>query len=754
MSTLPDKTDILVIGGGAAGLTAALEARLHPSSPSVLLLDACPEEWAGGNSYFTAGAYRTCHRGLEDLAEIVSNVSNVTKEGSRHDELASQKESGIQKGEEPLKDDKPPSNDTVPASLIDLPPYTLSDFHDDMQRVTSGRCDPTLTATLVDSSWETVKWLHDVGEVDFQLSFRRQAYRVDGRYKFWGGLALTVNGGGKGLVTGLMKRVKEAGVDVRYNAKCTGLVVAPSENTRVTGARIQYTPTFSAESTEGVDNKNLTETIVHSKATILCAGGFEASSSLRSKYLGTNWAFAHVRGTPFNDGSMLSIVQRDCDALPVGDWAGCHAVAWDADAPWERGDREVTNEFTKSGYPLGIMVNIRGERFVDEGVDLRNYTYAKFGRAILEQERGECFQIWDGKTISLLRDEEYRVERVKRYTASTMEELAIDLSKHGLKEPSSLMTTIGAFNQAVDNAEQNGEHQGKNFDPSIRDGISTSDLPLPKSNWALKLDAPPFVAVKVGSGVTFTFGGIKIDSDTAAVIRRMKGSTSTEAVSQRRGPLAHRSNPLQPAGSTRSIDGPNKTPSSALPQNQVEQASDMPPADSSVEIVSTLGGLSAYRSTPRHPPPSDKDSNNDSNPTPLTIPSEAQSHGDENLPKVLYEGDISQARGPYAHRSTPLRPPPSFHQLNSTDKGNEPSSLNPSPVQVQEPKEVSELSGRDPPTEEVQEVMYKNLFCAGEMLGGLFWGNYPGGSGLTSGAIWGRRAGKGAAEACRMTNGF
>jgi len=33
------------------------------------------------------------------------------------------------------------------------------------------------------------------------------------------------------------------------------------------------------------------------------------------------------------------------------------------------------------------------------------------------------------------------------------------------------------------------------------------------------------------------------------------------------------------------------------------------------------------------------------------------------------------------------------------------------------------------------------LYCAGEMVGGLFYGNYPGGTGLTSGAVFGRIAG-------------
>ena len=676
MSSLPTETDVLVIGSGAAGLTAALEARLHPSTPSVLLIDACNEEWAGGNSYFTAGAYRTCHGGLDDLAKV---VSNVTREENGHQTETSQEEIGVQKGEESLKDGKPSSNDTVPISLIDLQPYTSSDFHADMQRVTSGRCDPALTATLVNSSWETVNWLHDVGKVDFQLSFRRQAYRVGGRYKFWGGLALTVNGGGKGLVTGLLRRVKEAGVHVYYNVKCTGLIMAPLQSTRVVGTRVQYNSiSFTRPMGEDIA-ENLVEAVIHSKATVLCAGGFEASSSLRSKYLGTGWASAHVRGTPFNDGSLLSISQRDCSALPVGDWAGCHAVAWDADAPWERGDREVTNEFTKSGYPLGVMVNIRGERFVDEGVDLRNYTYAKFGRAILEQERGECFQIWDGKTVPLLRDEEYRVERVKRYTAENIEDLATQLSRNGLEEPNALSSTIHAFNQAIDTADQIGEHKGKAFDPSIRDGICTSGLPLPKSNWALKLDTPPFVAVKVGSGITFTFGGIKVNPENAAVIRSVKKAIGTQEISQGRGPFAHRGNPLRPPTSVKHAE-----PSDSLH------------ADSSAE----------------------------QNPQP---------------------------RGQFAHRSTPLQPPPPSTHKSPSNSFNSMSS--PPLSQDQDCRAESTLTlapsegDKAPSAIESQEVKFENLFCAGEMLGGLFWGNYPGGSGLTSGAVWGRKAGRGAVKA-------
>ena len=59
------------------------------------------------------------------------------------------------------------------------------------------------------------------------------------------------------------------------------------------------------------------------------------------------------------------------------------------------------------------MVNATGERFVDEGADFRNYTYAKYGRAVLEQPGQFAWQIFDQKVMHLLRDE-YKMRRSPR----------------------------------------------------------------------------------------------------------------------------------------------------------------------------------------------------------------------------------------------------------------------------------------------------------------------------------------------------
>ncbi len=57
----------------------------------------------------------------------------------------------------------------------------------------------------------------------------------------------------------------------------------------------------------------------------------------------------------------------------------------------------------------------------------------------------------------------------------------------------------------------------KPFDPNVKDGRGTAGLAVPKSNWANPMETPPFEAYQVTCGVTFTFGGVRIDRGAAVV---------------------------------------------------------------------------------------------------------------------------------------------------------------------------------------------------------------------------------------------
>ncbi|KAL2838448.1 FAD binding domain-containing protein [Aspergillus pseudoustus] len=466
MPALPTKSSVLVIGSGNAGLCAAISAA-ESGAPDVLLIDSCPESWAGGNSYFTAGAFRTVHHGLADVLPLVNNVDNAT------------------------------------ASRIDMVPYTPKNFSDDIERICVGRSDPALSKTLVRDSNEAVKWLARHG-VRFQLSFNRQAYEINGRFKFWGGMCLKTQDGGKGLVADERRAAEKLGVKIVYGTAAKRLLLD-----RVT------------RSVKGVVVEDRAgEKEIQTGAVILAAGGFEANPRMRAQFLGPGWDFAKVRGTPYNNGSCFEMAIRDVFAKQAGNWSGCHSVAWDANAPANSGDREISNEFTKSGYPLGLMLNLEGERFVDEGVDMRNYTYAIFGKAILAQPGHAAFQVWDATMTPWLRGEEYRDEIVERIAADTLEELAEKCAERGLRKKVKFLSTIKEYNEAV--AAFQAENPSHKWDPAVKDGLSTQStrkqLALAKSNWATPLTKGPFVAVKVTCGVTFTFGGLAVDPETAGVI--------------------------------------------------------------------------------------------------------------------------------------------------------------------------------------------------------------------------------------------
>jgi tricarballylate dehydrogenase len=232
---------------------------------------------------------------------------------------------------------------------------------------------------------------------------------------------------------------------------------------------------------------------------VLACGGFESNAEMRTRYLGPGWDLAKVRGTRYNTGLGIKMA-LDIGALSYGHWSGCHAVGWDMNAP-PFGDLSVGDNFQKHSYPWGIMVNARGERFVDEGADFRNYTYAKYGRVVLEQPGMFAWQIFDAKIIPVLRDE-YRIKRVTKVRADTLEDLVKKLE--GVNAEACLRE-LKEYNKAV--------RTDIPFNMAVKDGRCTTGLKINKSNWANTVDTAPFEAFAVTCGVTFSFGGVKVSTN-------------------------------------------------------------------------------------------------------------------------------------------------------------------------------------------------------------------------------------------------
>src|ERR1700756_2035063 len=212
-----EEFDVIVVGAGHAATCAALSAREHGAR--VVILEIAPEDQRAGNSAFTGGAFRVVYHGFDDLARLIPDISD-------HE-----------------------------LSNVDVGTYTEEGYFDDMGRLTQYRCDPDLTEILIRQSFATAEWMREHG-VRFQLGLGRQAFKVDGKFKFWGGLACHIWGGGKELMKALGARGAREGIPVLYQTPAVALLQGDDG---VAGVRVRHQGRM-------VDLK--------AKAVILACGGF------------------------------------------------------------------------------------------------------------------------------------------------------------------------------------------------------------------------------------------------------------------------------------------------------------------------------------------------------------------------------------------------------------------------------------------------------------------------------------------------
>src|SRR6201997_4168737 len=195
---MADKSaDVIVVGAGNAAFCAAMAAQEHCAK--VLMLEAAPEEESGGNSRFTAGSIRVVYNGVDDIKTLVPDLTAAEIE------------------------------------TTDFGTYTADQFFDDMARVTQHRADPDLVELLVTKSFDSLNWMRQKG-IRLIPIYGRQAFKVDGKFKFWGGLTVESVGGGPGLVAQLTEAAKKRGIEIRYSTRGLDLLF---DGSRIEGIRVR-----------------------------------------------------------------------------------------------------------------------------------------------------------------------------------------------------------------------------------------------------------------------------------------------------------------------------------------------------------------------------------------------------------------------------------------------------------------------------------------------------------------------------------
>ena len=404
----------------------------------------------------------------------------------------------------------PTVEDEYPGFHAGVPVYPKDAFREDLMRVTEGRSDPELSELLIDASYDTTCWMQDVAKHEFELARSVMGIKVGNTYKWPRGAIVRTVHEGVGLSATWFKAADAMGVEVRYEAHVLELMQDSSG--RVSGVVVR--------GEDGVQR-------LEAKAVVLACGGFETNPEWRTRYLGQEWGHAKVRGSNFNYGDGLKMA-LDLGAMPWGHWGGCHATPIVADAP-DYGMRNLTDKTNRLSYPYSVMLNAEGKRWVDEGADFNAFTYAKYGGLILKQTKGTVYQIFDSKVVDML---EPRYKTSEPFRSDTLEGLVKQLPI----DQKQAQRTLDEFNAAA--------ARGGPFNPAALDGLHTDGLNPPKTNWAQKLDTPPYLCWAVTGGITFTFGGLKINKDAQVISTGWKPIEGLYCAGEMVGGLFHYNYPL------------------------------------------------------------------------------------------------------------------------------------------------------------------------------------------------------------------
>ena len=400
--------DVIVVGGGNAGLCAALAAR-H-SVPRVLVLERAPEYMRGGNSRHTRNI-RCAHASADKFFSA---------------------------------------------------PYSEEELLDDLIGVTGGPANLDLAKFAIRQSSKLPGWMEEHGAAWQQPLAGTLSL---GRTNRW------FLGGGKALLNAYYRTAQHRGIAMRYDA--------PVEDLEIADGRFEAVRLKSNEKQE----------LIRGQAVVIAAGGYEANIDWLKRHWGEAANNFIIRGSPYNDGSVLAKLLEK-GAKPMGDPKGFHAVAVDARAP--RFDGGIVTRL--DAIPFGVVVNKLGRRFYDEGEAIWPKRYAIWGGLIASQPDQLAYAIVDSKTI-----DSFLPPMFKPYQADSVSALATAIGVCS----DTLAQTLDEFNRAT-----SGKNEQQMESP---DGNGTRGISPPKSNWAIPIDRPPYYALPLRPGITFTYMGVAVD---------------------------------------------------------------------------------------------------------------------------------------------------------------------------------------------------------------------------------------------------
>jgi len=362
-------------------------------------------------------------------------------------------------------------------------PYTEEEFWDDLLRITGGQTDEELAKFMIRESKDILGWIVEQG-VRWQPSL--------GGTLSLGRTNSFFLGGGRAMLNALYLTAEKLGVEILYDAEVTDLEI---EDGMFLSAALKQSLNGSSK--------------IRASTLVAAAGGFEANIEWLKEYWGDAADNFLIRGTPYNRGSILKMLLAK-GVQEIGDPTQCHAVAIDARAPKFDGGIITRHD----SVVFGIVVNKHAQRFYDEGEDIWPKRYAIWGRLVAAQPDQIAYIIFDSSVVT-----SFMPTLFPPIGAPTIGELAARLEL----DPAALEKTVSDFNAAV---------QPGTFDHTILDDCRTEGLIPPKTHWARKIEAAPFLAYPVRPGITFTYLGTRVNKQARMVMQDGKPAANMFAAGE------------------------------------------------------------------------------------------------------------------------------------------------------------------------------------------------------------------------------
>jgi tricarballylate dehydrogenase len=335
--------------------------------------------------------------------------------------------------------------------------------------------DPELISTIADRAGPTLQWLKTFGvRFDFQPSYFITTCTT----------RISPVGGGLALIEALAAAAEKKNASFFYRTTARDLLIDASG--RVCGI-------------EAVDENRRTIQF-KAKSVVLGSGGFQGNPEMLTRYLGPKARYLRpvARGGYYNKGEGIGMAMA-AGAAPSGDYGQVHAEPLDP--------RSGAPEPIVLVFNYGILVNKRGERFIDEAPSTVDASYEAITRRILDEPEGIAWAVLDSGIGDVPNWKRSVRSDQPPVSADTLDELA---AKIGV--PADVFgRTVASFNAACAEAE------GR-FNPLAVDGLKTAaGYAPPKSNWARPIEKGPFLAYPLICGNCFTFGGIKVNTRSEVV---------------------------------------------------------------------------------------------------------------------------------------------------------------------------------------------------------------------------------------------